>query len=243
MRSGAMSDAKRRNGQRLALGLAGLAAVWLVGVWPPPLWWRSHWPRCTAMMRLRGTAVSYQPSALNRISPLLQRMVIIGEDSRFRTHHGIDVAEIADAVDPGGGGGREVVGGAGLAVRRAAGGAPRGPAPPPAPLHPRFPPGAHAGAGGPDPGALPRRARVHPAGGGARFALCDPGDSAAGHPAAPRYAAGFAGNGYGSGEERPYQKGQYVGPSVVLYPNRRVGAASPAPCSSPGRPIPPARPV
>src|SRR2546426_1916743 len=112
MRSGAMSDAKRRNGQRLALGLAGLAAVWLVGVWPPPLWWRSHWPRCTAMMRLRGTAVSYQPSALNRISPLLQRMVIIGEDSRFRTHHGIDVAEIADAVDPGGGDGLNPGGGA-----------------------------------------------------------------------------------------------------------------------------------
>src|SRR5437667_5627556 len=112
MRSGAMSDAKRRNGQRLALGLAGLAAVWLVGVWPPPLWWRSHWPRCTAMMRLRGTAVSYQPSALNRISPLLQRMVIIGEDSRFRMHHGIDVAEIADAVDPGGGDGLNPGGGA-----------------------------------------------------------------------------------------------------------------------------------
>ena len=107
-----MSDAKRRNGQRLALGLAGLAAVWVVGVWPPPLWWRSHWPRCTAMMRLRGTAVSYQPSALNRISPLLQRMVIIGEDSRFRTHHGIDVAEIADAVDPRGGDGPHPGGGA-----------------------------------------------------------------------------------------------------------------------------------
>src|SRR2546428_3115723 len=112
MRSGAMSDAKRRNGKRLALGWAGLAAVWLVGVWPPPLWWRSHWPRCTAMMRLRGPAVSYQPSALNRISPLLQRMVIIGEDSRFRTHHGIDVAEIADAVDPGGGDGLNPGGGA-----------------------------------------------------------------------------------------------------------------------------------
>src|SRR3989449_3167315 len=112
MRSGAMSDAKRRNGQRLALGLAGLAAVWVVGVWPPPLWWRSHWPRCTAMMRLRGAAGSYQPSALNRSSPLLQRMVIIGEDSRFRTHHGIDVAEIADAVDPGGGDGLNPGGGA-----------------------------------------------------------------------------------------------------------------------------------
>jgi monofunctional biosynthetic peptidoglycan transglycosylase len=37
-------------------------------------------------------------TALADISPLLQRMVIIGEDSRFRTHHGIDPTEIADAL-------------------------------------------------------------------------------------------------------------------------------------------------
>ncbi|HEY6808242.1 MAG TPA: biosynthetic peptidoglycan transglycosylase, partial [Gemmatimonadales bacterium] len=42
------------------------------------------------------------PTALDDISPLLQRMVIIGEDSRFHTHHGIDFAELGDAlgVDP-----------------------------------------------------------------------------------------------------------------------------------------------
>jgi monofunctional glycosyltransferase len=39
-----------------------------------------------------------RPSALKDISPVLQRVVIIGEDSRFRTHHGIDPAEIADAL-------------------------------------------------------------------------------------------------------------------------------------------------
>ena len=39
-----------------------------------------------------------QPTALRDISPVLQRMVIIGEDSRFRTHHGIDVSEIAEAL-------------------------------------------------------------------------------------------------------------------------------------------------
>jgi len=39
-----------------------------------------------------------RPSDLESISPILQRMVIIGEDSRFRTHHGIDPAEIADAL-------------------------------------------------------------------------------------------------------------------------------------------------
>ncbi len=38
------------------------------------------------------------PSALKDISPVLQRMVIIAEDSRFRSHIGIDPAEIADAL-------------------------------------------------------------------------------------------------------------------------------------------------
>lgn len=41
---------------------------------------------------------AYRPAALAETSPLLQRMVIIGEDSRFRTHHGIDPTEIADAL-------------------------------------------------------------------------------------------------------------------------------------------------
>ncbi len=100
--------------RRLALGTAALALVWLFGVWPPPLWWRDHSPRETAMMRLRaerrsdGTAVGkltpttvppLRPIPLEQISPSLQRMVIIGEDSRFRTHHGIDPAEIADALE------------------------------------------------------------------------------------------------------------------------------------------------
>src|SRR5437588_10746395 len=44
-----------------------------------------------------------RPTSLENIAPVLQRMVIIGEDSRFRTHHGIDPSEIADALgaDPG----------------------------------------------------------------------------------------------------------------------------------------------
>jgi monofunctional biosynthetic peptidoglycan transglycosylase len=81
----------------------GLALiVWLFAAWPPPVWWRSHWPRCTAMMRVHaGGGVrcpAYRPAPLSDISPLLQHMVIIGEDSRFRTHHGIDPTEIADAL-------------------------------------------------------------------------------------------------------------------------------------------------
>jgi len=56
------------------------------------------------MMRRRETACPrIHPVALRDISPLLPRMVIIGEDWRFRTHHGIDFAEIEDAlgVEPG----------------------------------------------------------------------------------------------------------------------------------------------
>jgi len=93
-----MADAKPRNARRWALGTAGLAIAWLLGVWPPPLWWRDHWPRATAMMRERGPAPVWHPTPLKDISPMLQRMVIIGEDSRFRTHHGIDPSEIADAL-------------------------------------------------------------------------------------------------------------------------------------------------
>lgn len=43
---------------------------------------------------------SFRPTPLAEISPVLQRMVIIAEDSRFRTHHGIDPVEIADALRP-----------------------------------------------------------------------------------------------------------------------------------------------
>ncbi len=45
-----------------------------------------------------STVPSFHPTALKDVSPLLQRMVIIGEDSRFRSHHGIDPVEIADAL-------------------------------------------------------------------------------------------------------------------------------------------------
>ncbi|HYU37255.1 MAG TPA: biosynthetic peptidoglycan transglycosylase [Gemmatimonadales bacterium] len=99
-----MADAKPRNLRRVALGTAGVAFVWLLAVWPPPVWWRDHWPRETAMMRemadgrTGGRADGRSPSVLKDISPVLQRMVIIAEDSRFRSHVGIDPAEIADAL-------------------------------------------------------------------------------------------------------------------------------------------------
>ena len=107
-----MADAKRRNVRRVALGTLAAGFAWLLAVWPPPVWWRDHWPQCTAMMRLRtdrrtggrADAVSpaacppVRPSALTGTPQVLQRMVIIAEDSRFRTHHGIDPEEIAEAL-------------------------------------------------------------------------------------------------------------------------------------------------
>jgi monofunctional biosynthetic peptidoglycan transglycosylase len=83
---------------RTASGLIGLGLVWLLGVWPPPVWWRDHWPEQTAMMRLRDSGGAYQPTPIGRFPGVLQRMVIIGEDSRFRTHHGVDLDEIRDAL-------------------------------------------------------------------------------------------------------------------------------------------------
>src|SRR5258706_1061818 len=99
-----MAVAKARIARRVVLGTAVLTAVWLFGVWPPPVWWRDHAPRCTAMMRHRASACpALQWSKLVVVAPVLPRMVIIGEDSRFRTHHGVDFAEIGDALGVGDG--------------------------------------------------------------------------------------------------------------------------------------------
>src|SRR5260370_25723373 len=99
-----MAVQKARIARRVVLGTGALLVVWLLGVWPPPVWWRDHEPRCTAMMRLRtdcrkdGRAVRQSPAVR---STLLERMVIIAEDSRFRTHHGIDFVELRDAWSSG----------------------------------------------------------------------------------------------------------------------------------------------
>ena len=95
-----MAVQKARIARRVVLGTGALFVVWLLGVWPPPVWWRDHEPRCTAMMRLRtdcrkdGRTVRQSPAMR---SALLERMVIIAEDSRFRTHHGIDFVELRGA--------------------------------------------------------------------------------------------------------------------------------------------------
>ena len=55
------------------------------------------------MMRLRNDCrTARRPDGLTARSPLLERMVIIAEDSRFRTHHGIDFVELREAWAAGG---------------------------------------------------------------------------------------------------------------------------------------------
>src|SRR5438552_3312454 len=179
-RSSDMADAKPRNLRRAALGTAGVVLVWLFAVWPPPVWWRDHWPRETAMMRegadwrTDGRAVggsqsarpAVHPTDLESISPVLQRMVIIAEDSRCRPPVGTGLA--------------------GIASHRGAGGRARGHAAASAHLEPHVPPGPHAGAPRPHPGEVSRRGRVHPAGRGNRLAAHHPAGSCG--PARARFA-------------------------------------------------------
>jgi monofunctional biosynthetic peptidoglycan transglycosylase len=82
-----------------------LCVAWLLAVWPPPIWWRTHEPRCTAMMRLRADCpAARRPDggSAEARSETLERMVIIAEDARFTTHHGIDVIELREAWAAGG---------------------------------------------------------------------------------------------------------------------------------------------
>lgn len=98
-----------------AIGL-GVFALWLVAVWPPPLWYRTHWPSRTAFMAMRGDAVpadtsrtarrrrgfpaepTYRPVPLDSISDWLPRAAMIGEDNRFLEHAGVDYLAILEAL-------------------------------------------------------------------------------------------------------------------------------------------------
>jgi len=56
------------------------------------------------MMRRRAAPCpELRWTKLDAVAPVLPRMVIVGEDWRFRTHHGIDFAEIGDALGVGDG--------------------------------------------------------------------------------------------------------------------------------------------
>jgi monofunctional biosynthetic peptidoglycan transglycosylase len=87
--------------RRLLLAAAAATALfvlWLFAVWPPPIWYRTHFPRETAFMRMRGGMESYHPVPLDSISRHVPRAVLVGEDHRFWTHHGIDFIEVRRAL-------------------------------------------------------------------------------------------------------------------------------------------------
>jgi monofunctional glycosyltransferase len=79
--------------------------LWLFLVWPPPLWYRYNFPRETSFMAMRRgqnpTAAlhrKYSPVPLVQISPAMRRTALIGEDSRFYMHHGVDFVEMRHAM-------------------------------------------------------------------------------------------------------------------------------------------------
>ncbi|MDQ2670012.1 MAG: transglycosylase domain-containing protein [Gemmatimonadota bacterium] len=89
--------------------------LWLFAVWPPPLWYRTHWPRETAFMTMRrndqASAVTallqppsvpeqrgYEPVPLEQMAPVLPRAVIVAEDNNFLEHGGLDFQAIRYAL-------------------------------------------------------------------------------------------------------------------------------------------------
>lgn len=78
-------------------------AAWLFAVWPPPVWYRSHWPKETAFMAMRRASHSdarrsYHPVPLDSIAKPMVEAAITGEDARFWTHGGIDYQELRAAL-------------------------------------------------------------------------------------------------------------------------------------------------
>ncbi|MGE5926385.1 MAG: transglycosylase domain-containing protein [Gemmatimonadota bacterium] len=87
--------------RRILLASAAATALfvlWLFAVWPPPAWYRTHFPRETAFMRMRGGIEAYRPVPLDSISRHFPRAVLVGEDHRFWTHRGIDFIEVRRAL-------------------------------------------------------------------------------------------------------------------------------------------------
>ncbi|MEO8226168.1 MAG: biosynthetic peptidoglycan transglycosylase [Gemmatimonadota bacterium] len=88
-----------------AVGAAtALLLLWLFAVWPPPLWYRTHWPARTAFMQMRDgqaagpRALAYHPVPLDSMAPSLIQAVLIGEDNRFWSHPGVDFVELRQAL-------------------------------------------------------------------------------------------------------------------------------------------------
>ena len=89
--------------------------LWLLAVWPPPVWYRTHWPAETAFMSMRRRDSvptlwalmspppvperrRYQPVPIDRIAAVLPRAAIVAEDNNFLEHGGVDFQAIRYAL-------------------------------------------------------------------------------------------------------------------------------------------------
>ena len=96
--------------RRAAASAAAAAAgfiLWLGFVWPPPSWWRTHWPAQTAFMAMRArqleaahdpTPRRYRPVPADSMAPWLLRAATAGEDDAFFLHRGIDYRALREAL-------------------------------------------------------------------------------------------------------------------------------------------------
>ncbi|MEK6610393.1 MAG: transglycosylase domain-containing protein [Gemmatimonadota bacterium] len=91
----------------LCLGAAVLFVLWLGFVWPPPSWWRTHWPAETAFMNMRERRLAashdttprrYRAVPLDSMNDWLEKAATAGEDDAFFTHHGIDYHALREAL-------------------------------------------------------------------------------------------------------------------------------------------------
>ena len=110
---------------RGAAGLLGAFGIWLLAVWPPPVWFETHWPNETAFQEMRRvqegpdgrvearthrrtdasatasahpSARLYRPVPLDSIAPEMADAAMAGEDQRFEDHHGIDWVNLRHAL-------------------------------------------------------------------------------------------------------------------------------------------------
>jgi len=86
---------------------AGACVLWFGFVWPPPSWWRTHWPAQTAFMAMRSrqqgarreaTPRRYTPVPADSMSPWLIRAATAAEDDAFYLHRGIDYRALREAI-------------------------------------------------------------------------------------------------------------------------------------------------
>lgn len=85
----------------IAVG-AGLFIAWLLAIWPPPVWYATHFPARTAFMAMRERSgierAAYRPVPIDSITPLFAQAVLTGEDNRFWSHSGLDFVELRHAI-------------------------------------------------------------------------------------------------------------------------------------------------